>query len=187
MFGAETQKAHFRRVREDFYSKFLQGKGLDIGFAGYESGTIPITNSIGVDKNYPNYNGTILPFENESQHFVYSSHCLEHIENYKESLVEWLRVLKIGGFLIITVPHKFLYEKKEFPSRFNGDHRRMYTPASLMKEIEESFQPNSYRLVYIKDCAEDFDYSIPPEVHSCGEYQIELVLQKIEIPKWEIK
>lgn len=187
MFGPETQKAHERRVREKFYELYCQGSGLDIGHSGSDNSE-PITNAIGIDVTFPGYDGTILPFGNETQDFVYSSHCLEHIENYTQSLVEWWRVLKTGGHLIITVPHKCLYEKKaNLSSNFNGGHLRFYTPGSLMKEIEESLQMNSYRLIYIKDCSEGFDYGIPPEKHSCGEYSIELVLQKITLPIWTLK
>ena len=186
MFGPETQKAHERRKREGFYEKFCQGSGLDIGHSGSDDSS-PITNSIGVDIGFPGYDGLRLPFPDESQNFVYSSHCLEHIENYKEALVEWWRVLKFGGHLIITVPHKFLYEKKANPpSNWNSDHKRFYTPASLMKEIEESLIPNNYRVIYLKDCSEGFDYELSATKHSCGEYQIEVVLQKIQPPIWGI-
>lgn len=187
-YGPETEKAHKRRLSESFYSKYCTGQGLDIGFAGAVDGAQPIWNAIGVDKDYPGYDGNILPFTNESQDFVYSSHCLEHIDTWQQAISEWYRVIKLGGYLIITVPHKFLYEKKaSIPSNWNGDHRRFYTPASLMSEIEASLAPNSYRVEYLKDCAEGFDYSIGPELHSGGEYQIELILKKIAKPSWELK
>lgn len=187
MFGPETQKAHERRKREGFYKKFCQGAGLDIGHSGSDNSE-PITNAIGIDMGFSGYDGIHLPFSTESQDFVYSSHCLEHISDYKTSIQEWFAVLKKGGHLIITVPHLALYEKRlSPPSNFNGGHLRFYSPASLMKEIEESLQMNSYRLIYMKDCSEGFDYTISPEKHSCGEYQIELILQKITPPIWTLK
>lgn len=188
MYGPETQKAHERRFREWFYFKYCQGKGLDIGYQGSDKNHEPIENAIGVDTDYPGYDGKSLPFFDEEVDFVYSSHCLEHIEDYKQALQEWMRVIKFGGYLIITVPHQYLYEKKAFtPSNFNEDHKRFYSPGSLLIEVENSLEVNSYRVEYLKDCAEGFDYSIPPELHSSGEYQIELVLKKIQVPKWMIK
>src|SRR5436305_812127 len=63
----------------------------------------------GVDVDYPGYDGIHLPFPDESQDAVYNSHCLEHIANYHDALLEWYRVLKIGGYLIIVVPHQHMF------------------------------------------------------------------------------
>lgn len=187
-FGPETQKAHERRVKDGFYKKYCQGQGLDIGFAGATGGTKPITNAIGIDKDYPGYDGIQLPFDKESKDFVYSSHCLEHINDYQSAIKEWHRVTKINGFIIITVPHQYLYEKRAvLPSRFNEDHKRFYTGGRLLTEIEKSLDPNSYRVIYLRDCAAEYDYNVPPDVHSSGEYQLEVVLQKIKGPAWKIQ
>jgi SAM-dependent methyltransferase len=187
-YGPETEKADNRRRNEFFYYKYFNGEGLDIGYKGSLKDSHPIYNSIGIDTDYPGYDGKTLPFANESKDFVYSSHCLEHISDYKQAIQEWYRVIKINGYLIITVPHQFLYEKKKnLPSQFNEDHKRFYTPASLLKEVEESLIPNSYRVVYLQDCDQFFNYDIPPGTHSCGEYQIELVLKKIQTPTWTLK
>lgn len=186
--GPETSKACDRRSKEGFY-KYLEGTGLDIGYKGSVKDADPIVNNaIGIDTDYPGYDGVHLPFASETRDFVYNSHCLEHIKDWKEAIREWMRVVKIGGYLIITVPHMYLYEKKaSLPSRWNGDHKRFYTPGSLMIEVENALSPNSYRVVYLKDCDEGFDYNIGPTNHSCGEYQIELVLKKIKCPNWEIE
>ena len=45
----------------------------------------------------------------------------------------WFRVLKPGGYLVITVPDEDLYEQGVFPSSFNRDHKwtfTIYKPAS---------------------------------------------------------
>jgi SAM-dependent methyltransferase len=38
--------------------------------------------------------------------FVLSSHCIEHIANPIKALIEWKRVLKKNGVLLLVVPHK---------------------------------------------------------------------------------
>jgi predicted SAM-dependent methyltransferase len=53
-----------------------------------------------------------LPFPDASQDTVFASHVLEHIEDWAASLVDWYRVLKIGGYMVIAVPHRDLYERK---------------------------------------------------------------------------
>jgi len=47
---------------------------------------------------------TILPFEDNSFDFVFSSSALEHIEDKSAALKEIKRVLKPGGYAIIIVP-----------------------------------------------------------------------------------
>lgn len=167
----------------------MSGIGLDIGYAGYVEGTVPILETaIGIDLNYSGYDGTTLPFNSESQDYVYSSHCLEHIQDYKASIVDWFRVLKTNGYMIIAVPHQYLYEKKlTLPSVWNEGHLRFYTPSSLLKEIEESLQPNSYRVRLLEDGDNQFNYNIVPPAHSEGQYEITLVIQKIIPPEWKLK
>lgn len=59
--------------------------------------------------------------------FVHSSHCLEHLVDPVEGLRNWFRVVREGGYLVITVPDEDLYEQGEFPSTFNRDHKWTFT------------------------------------------------------------
>jgi SAM-dependent methyltransferase len=45
-----------------------------------------------------------LPFENNSFEVVFSSHVLEHVNNYQSSLKEMNRVLKENGTIVLGVP-----------------------------------------------------------------------------------
>jgi len=61
-------------------------------------------------KKYPGLNfaeGNLekLPFEDESYDVVYSAFTFEHLENPKQVLGEAIRVLKIGGKLLIVAPN----------------------------------------------------------------------------------
>ena len=64
---------------------------------------------------------------NNSYDFLHSSHCLEHLVDPKEGLRNWLRIVRPGGYLIITVPDEDLYEQGIFPSTFNRDHKWTFT------------------------------------------------------------
>jgi SAM-dependent methyltransferase len=186
--GPETRKNYPLRDAEGFFKRFMSGSGIDVGYGGGSRETV-LESAHGIDKGSPGYDGVHLPYESNTLDYVYNSHCLEHIPNdtLLSTLREWYRVLKVGGHLIICVPHQFLYEKKRtLPSRYNEDHKRFYTPASLMREIEEAYTPNSYRLRHLRDLDTDFDYSIPPEQHSQGAYEIECVIQKISAPTWQV-
>jgi SAM-dependent methyltransferase len=189
LVGEESRKTYFEKLQNGFFIKYMNGNGLDIGYAGYLQGVESILpNSVGIDLNYPGYDGLTLPFADNSKDYIYSSHCLEHIADYKTVIKDWFRVVKTGGYIVTVVPHQFLYEKKaSLPSRWNGDHKRFYTPASLLQEFEQSLEPNSYRVRFLEDGDKGFDYSIVPEKHSCGQYEITLVIEKINKPTWELK
>jgi len=59
--------------------------------------------------------------------FVHSSHCLEHLADPGVGLLNWMRVVRPGGHLIVTVPDEDLYEQGVFPSSFNRDHKWTFT------------------------------------------------------------
>lgn len=190
--GTESSKSYKRRntyFTHCFFDDYLTGNGLDIGFAGYTPDITPITStSIGVDVDFPGYDGKTLPFPDESQDYVYSSHTLEHISDYVNAIRDWYRVTKTGGHIITVVPHQFLYEKKlNKPSKWNEDHKRFYTPAKLLAEFEKALEPNSYRVRFLEDGDVGFNYKLGPDQHSSGEYEITLVIEKIENPTWSLE
>lgn len=188
--GPEASRNLARRLAEGFVDRYLSGDAvLDIGYRGGRQDAEAITpNAIGVELDYPGYDGVTLPFANGSQDAVFASHTLEHVADYRGSLADWYRVLKIGGYLVIAVPHQHLYERKAaLPSRFNGDHKRFYTPASLLAEVEASLPVSGYRIRCLRDIDEGFDYTQPPEQRPVGCYEIELVVEKIAIPAWAEK
>lgn len=189
MRGPETEKSHLSRLLNGFYNKYMSGKGLDIGYRGSISDAEPVlSDAIGVDMDYPGYDGKTLPFPDESQDYVFASHVLEHIDNPMQAVKEWFRVLKPQGHLVICVPHQYLYEKKlARPSQYNEDHKKFYTAWNLMLDIDSALPINHWRLRHMRDNDRAFDYSIPPERHSSGCYEIECVIQKIVPPKWELK
>ena len=48
-------------------------------------------------------------FADLSMDFIFSSHLLEHIDDYAAALKEWWRVIKPGGHLVLYLPHRDLY------------------------------------------------------------------------------
>jgi SAM-dependent methyltransferase len=76
-------------------------------------------------------------FAGQSMDFVFSSHLLEHIQDTKAALKEWWRVLKVGGRLVLYLPHKDLYPNCGTPGA-NPDHKHDFMPEDIegiMKEI----------------------------------------------------
>lgn len=185
MRGPETEKSHSWRAHNGFYRAWMVGKGIDVGYGGPKY--IPVLDSAyGIEKHDWIQNRLQCP--TESQDYVYSSHCMEHVWEPVPWIRECFRVIKLYGFFIIIVPHRDLYEKRrQLPSRFNPDHKKFYTPAVLLDVIERALPiANTWRLVQLYDNDLGFDYSLPPEKHSTGCYEIVCVIQKIKMPDWEL-
>jgi len=178
------------RLSNGFFCDYLSGDVvLDIGYkGGGKEEAVPIfPHAFGIDLDYPGYDGLHLPFDDESVDAVFASHVLEHIPQYHTAIGEWFRVLRQGGFLVCIVPHQFLYEKRAgLPSKWNPDHKRFYTPAGLLREIEEALPSNTYRVRHLRDNDYGYLYSIEPDKHPGGCYEIELVIEKIVPPAWSL-
>lgn len=100
----------------------VRGSGIDIG-----CGDCPISESvIPFDRNQGDANH-ILKYVNSKFDFVFSSHCLEHMNDPSSALLDWWSLVKPGGALIVIVPDEDLYEQGMFPSIFNFDHKHTFT------------------------------------------------------------
>ncbi len=78
--------------------------------------------------------GTYLPdIPNNKYEFVASSNCLEHIANPIKALMEWKRVIKKDGVLVLVVPNK----------NSNFDHKRPTTEFSHLLNDYELDVPES--------------------------------------------
>ncbi len=93
--------------------------------------------------------------------------------------------LAVGGMLIITVPHQFLYERKlRLPSRRNPLHRRFYTPNTLLADIEEAIDPCECRVRFLADHDEGYDYRAELNRGPEGAQDIVVALEKFTRPAW---
>ena len=149
----EAGRTFNEKLRNGFFSTYLAGEvTIDVGYRGAFEDSVPILpHALGVDLDYPAYDGRTLPFPDNSVDTVYSSHMLEHVTDFRATVRDWHRVVRPGGFIVCVVPHQFLYEKKRsLPSMWNADHKRFYTPASLLGEFETSLRPNTYRVRHLR-------------------------------------
>lgn len=175
----ETAKARPRREQEGFFDLYCRGRGLDIGYGG----DLVTPGCDGWDSEHGDAQ-YLESVADQSYDFVYSSHTLEHMVYCDVALKNWWRVLKPGGYLLLSVPHRDLYEKKQrLPSRWNSDHKHFFLPdrddppdtiglEQLLREVLDGGQ-----LIYIRVCREGHSVD-DPYIHSDGEYSIEAVYRK---------
>lgn len=96
------------------YSAHPHGKGLEIGVGART--IAPVTRTLladgyefhGRDRSIAQvyFPASAIPFADATFDFLLSEHTLEHIGNALRALIEWIRVIKPGGHLILFLPHK---------------------------------------------------------------------------------
>ena len=72
------------------------------------------------------------------------------------------------------------------PSRWSTEHLRFYSPAELLAAIEQALPPNAYRVRHLADSDFGYRYEDSPDHHPSGYYEIELVIEKITPPVWNL-
>jgi hypothetical protein len=93
--------------------------------------------------------------------------------------------IAVGGMLIVSVPHQFLYERRlRLPSRRNRLHRRFYTPNTLMADIEEAIDLCECRVRFLGENDEGYDYRAGLNSEPAGGQDIVVALEKLTRPSW---
>lgn len=142
-------------------AQYLRGRGLDIGAGDFKV----LPHVISVDNmNHAQFGFTVRPdimaeasdlsmFADQSMDFVYSSHTLEHVEDYKAALREWFRVVKVDGYLVLYLPHKDFYPNIGEKGA-NPDHKHDFLPQDVIDAM-----PAGYDLILNEDRNDDDEYS----------------------------
>lgn len=187
----ETLKNQTRRTNNGDFSKFFHGNGLDIG-----AGSCPVLPGVTVYDKSPSTSATargyttiagdatnLFEIPDESFDFVHSSHCLEHMDWPAMALFNWWRVLKPGGHLIVVVPDEALYEKYTLPSRFNSDHKHLFSMeklASLARGLRYA------QIIRIQVNDEGFNYEDfeSDQTMKGAQAEIEMIVRKHKFGWW---
>jgi SAM-dependent methyltransferase len=185
----ETSKMFDRRMKEGWFLRHAQNLGIDIG-----CGKEPVTDEVERwDLILGNSDATYMEgIPDGIFNYVHSSHCLEHLADPVTAMRNWWRILRCGGELIIVVPHRDLYEKKNLlPSLFNPDHKHFFLPwnhdpphtLGLLQTVQEALGQN----IFLQELRV-LDYGYKPGdsllSHPQGEYSIEIILKKPPVPTW---
>lgn len=132
--------------------EYCKGKGLDIGASSW-----PLDGAIPIDNTEEQNAYKLDRFEDSSLDFVFSSHCLEHLDNWQQAIKLWLSKLKPGGILFLYLPHKS--QKLWLPGSPWVGHAHRWSPTY---EVINQFllQNNMEILEYNKDKDEYWSFHI---------------------------
>jgi predicted SAM-dependent methyltransferase len=118
-----SQPPHWAATRDDLAFRYLRGDGIEIGAlnhpqrlpAGARARYVDHADQAGLEQAYPWHDWLQAPdvvdeaerlasVGDESVDFVVANHVLEHVEDPVTALQTFLRVLRPGGILFITLP-----------------------------------------------------------------------------------
>jgi uncharacterized protein (TIGR02246 family) len=151
---SETSKARPR------LSRFCQGNGVDLGYGGDPIVPSAITMDLPTPytklgdhpQNLPGDARDLYWFKNNALDYVYASHLLEDFppQETVPVLREWLRVIKVGGFLVLYGPDEPAYrahckKKGQVP---NAAHKMDNFGLRYLKGVLERNFPGQYSVVH---------------------------------------
>ena len=182
--GGETAKAHARRLREGWYDQHIKAPCIDLG-----CGRDPLLAPFPVRRwDIILGDGDAQKLEgvpDNSYQTVYASHLLEHVVDPVAAVRRWYEILAPGGKLIICVPSRRLYEKKNAPpSRWNSDHKTFWEledggPETTTYGLRNCVLRGTLTGEIISLRVLDEGYvSNGPNQHSSGEFSLECVVRK---------
>jgi SAM-dependent methyltransferase len=190
----ECSKSIMRRLADpNFINRYFVGNGLDIGGKPDPLGLYrELFCQMRSVKTWDWEDGDaqfLTGVKDGEFDFVHSSHCLEHLVDPRDGIRNWLRVVRPGGYLIVTVPDEDLYEQGVFPSTFNRDHKWTFTiyktrswsarslnVIDLVRELGEGAE-----LVRMEQLSSTYRFDLPrydQTLTPVGECGIEFVIRK---------
>lgn len=163
IYPSETSK-----VRH-LVAPYCEGLGCDIGFGGDK---IKKENCIGIDYKQPYaYTGKDkvdiacdvmnekIPVADNTYDYVYTSHLIEDFTDTRKALLEFIRILKSGGNLVLVFPDQSTYEKycNETGQPLNTHHIHKMMGNEFMLNCLNEIQVISYEKLFISDCVIDYN------------------------------
>jgi ADP-heptose:LPS heptosyltransferase/predicted SAM-dependent methyltransferase len=118
--------------------------GLDIGCGAEKIKPA----AIGIDSHNDeadlstNLNDGLGIFRSEIVDYIFSSHCLEDLDDPRAILADWWRVIAVGGYLVLYLPHKELYPNVGHEDA-NPHHKHDFCPGDIvgiMEDLGASFE-----------------------------------------------
>ena len=155
---------------EKYFGTLDKLNGIDIGFGGDPI----LPNSICMDQE-EKYTTNVIQTSNQNlfgdarnlywfrdncMDYVYSAHVLEDFDPFETLAVfiEWLRIVKKGGLLILDLPNEKNYREvcKQRGYRSNPRHQILDMSIEYMKELTKEF---NIELIFEQD-------KLPPDNYS---------------------
>lgn len=143
---------------------FCIGNGIDIGYGGSPIVETAITIDLPEGERYSFTDNkpqniscsadNLFMFADNGLDWAFSSHLLEDFTDTRKILKEWLRVIKVGGYLSLLLPDEAIYRKRS--KTYNVNHKIPFFSLEYILNILIEFPVN---VVYSKQLFENDDYN----------------------------
>ena len=148
--GFESRKIRWEIV------PYTRGKGLDIGcgiqktfqhFIGVDNGTDSHLFGHVISPDVRTNADDLSIFASQILDFCFSSHLLEHFpyETVPGVLKEWMRVIKVGGYLVLYLPDGDQYPNVG-EAGSNSDHKWNVNQARVLDAMPDGFDLIDYQV-----------------------------------------
>lgn len=107
-------------------AEFCQGRGLDVG-----AGKWPLPGATPVDLAS---GGDAMALPEGLFNFVFSSHCLEHLDDPVAAIEHWKSRIVPGGLLFLYLPHP---DMRYWRPQFNRKHRHLFWPKDTAEMLSD--------------------------------------------------
>lgn len=191
----ETSKAMRRRRCEEAasgfkWSRILTGKGVDVG-AGNDPVQLPGCQPFDMADGDANHLSRYIPAG--TLDYIHASQALEHMLDPRAAILDWALCVRPGGHLVVSIPDWDLYEKCQWPSRFNPDHKSAWStwrkrgpsgvPLVYVPDFCRDLKPHGLTCIKVELCCDRYDWDAPADVDQTlspdgPEAFIELVFRK---------
>lgn len=142
VWSLETSQGYESAKIASIAVPYLRGRGLDIG-----CGTSKVwPHALGLDNGHHFGKGAadvvikdardVGIFADDSLDFVFSSHLLEHIVDFRGALKSWWAKIKINGHLVLYLPHKNFYPNIGHDGA-NPDHKHDFLPDNIIEAMKD--------------------------------------------------
>ena len=123
-----------------FAQEICKGNGVDVGC---NNNNWKFPNAFPIDPNINQYDALNFPNFEYQLDYIFSSHCLEHINQWVNVLDYWHSKLRVGGVLFLYLPD---FSQKYWRGWHNRKHVNMFTPEIIKTYFLD--QPDKWENVF---------------------------------------
>ena len=123
------RRGNANKYIEPFAKEFCKGNGLDIG--GFGDWVFPGAKAINI-VNDDEWNAYNIP--DEKYDYIFSSHTLEHLEDYVKAILYWKSHLTEDGVLFLYIPHP---DMEYWLPQNDRKHLHFFYPDDMGKLLED--------------------------------------------------
>lgn len=170
IYTSETSKVRHMVV------DYCNGYGCDIGFGGDK---IKKIDCIGIDYAKPyahtgkdkvdvacDVMNEPIPLPDNTFDYVYSSHLIEDFKDTRAALIEFIRIMKSDGNLVLVFPDQKLYEEycEKTGQPVNTYHIHKEMGYDYMVTTLNNIKDISYEIQFCSNCEIDYNVVIVAKV-----------------------